>query len=281
MDTTYDGDGRPVKDNKFDRECYDADFPAECTASWFDYDPAYYPYSSVTGQKNTTIIYGFNAGQDVYMGGTKIAFYTNYEDANSRLFTVTNPVTGNSVRVESDGSLPSGDSYRAELAGLGTSVPLTPPENFPPILNYENGYAGDSEGGCLMDGQMHSRRMCNDDIRAGIAEECPDNNCGPRLIGGRYTLPYGVGGSGWLTGTRTCVTIDGKTECTNDFVEPTDDGFHGGIPKRGYRAWGLPFLSVPSYDKIDSRASKLLSNTFGIKLDHRTIPGRFIAERFS
>ncbi len=121
--TTFDGDGRPVKEDNQERDCETAEKVEDCTGEWWG-EPFYYLYSSVTGQKITTVQLGLNAGQNVYLGGTKIAYYTNFEDANYRLFTVTDPVTGSWVRLESDGSVPSADSYRAELAGLGTSVPL-------------------------------------------------------------------------------------------------------------------------------------------------------------
>ncbi len=169
VDTTFDGDGRPVKEQKFDRECDDAEFPGECTVGWFDFGAVYYLYSSVTGQKITETVDGENGIQHVYLGSTKIATGTVYESSLHRLFTETDPVTGSWVYVESTGSVPNGDSYRTELAGLNTSVPLTAPENFPPITNYETGYPGDAEYGCMIDGFMQSDRgPCNELVRAGI-----------------------------------------------------------------------------------------------------------------
>lgn len=106
----------------------------------------YHLVSSVTGQKITDVQIGLNAGQAVYLGGTKIAFDTNYENADYRTFTLTDPISGSTAPMGSDGTVYL--SSRTELGALGTSVPLFEPPAFPPMLDFENGYAGDSEYGC-------------------------------------------------------------------------------------------------------------------------------------
>ncbi|MBP9664332.1 MAG: hypothetical protein KBD94_06885 [Pyrinomonadaceae bacterium] len=263
VDTTYDGDGRPVKEQKFDRECDDAEFPGECTVGWFDFGAVYYLYSSVTGQKITDMGNGLNGGQHVYMGGTKIAYYSNYENGNYRLFTETDPVTGSWVYVESPGSVPNGDSYRAELAGLGTSVPLTAPESFPPILNYDAGYVGDAEFGCTDEWDdrvpctvalmLANRGERNKDKKPPLGPELPD---------------YFIGADNKRQGYRGLRKVSYYTGYNwADGGEPINGDMWILDPSRN--RGGDCDLQVPTFDQLGtvnyggSAALSLLNNTYG------------------
>ena len=150
---TYDGDGRAVKIrsvNDIDR--YDS--------------PWYYIYSSVTGQKITDIINDYRVATHVYMGGSMIA--EEYGDDNEEdfaVFNLTDPVTGSVRKINPDGTIgPDNDDggiypSRTEMAGLGTTVPLTAPQAYP-LPPRRGGYAGDAEMGCIIDGMGLSTGAC-------------------------------------------------------------------------------------------------------------------------
>jgi len=146
-DTAFDGDGRAVMENKRERMCDLAESPEECEGTWVGY-PVHYLISSVTGQKINTMYDGENSEKHVYMGGTNIAREVPEGETVHRSFTTTDPVTGSTAEMGSDGTV--SQSGRTELAALGTAIPLTePPRSLPPPSNYENGHVGDSEYGCV------------------------------------------------------------------------------------------------------------------------------------
>src|ERR1043166_5588519 len=152
-DSTYDGDGRLVKKYVFDEN------PEE---TW------YYLYSSVTGQKITDLQLGDGSGFDstdyVYMGDTVID--ESHDSQGS--FKVTDPVTGSTQRMESDGSVSNDELSRTEMAGFDTSVPLPAPDSYPPPPHHA-GDPGDAEFGCITywNGMEVKRRACTHAQLAG------------------------------------------------------------------------------------------------------------------
>lgn len=140
---SFDGDGRLVKDDNYFRDCGVAEEPDECTGEWLG-GATHYLVSSVTGQKITMVGDGENGGQSVFLGATKVAAYF---ESNQPNFTLTDPITGSTAPMGSDGTVH--DHVRTELAAFGTAVPLYAPPSFPGGEVFEGtGNPGDSEWGC-------------------------------------------------------------------------------------------------------------------------------------
>jgi YD repeat-containing protein len=155
VQTTYDGDGHPAK-----RTDLNQSYIGYVWGEWGAYNNWYYIYSSVTGQKIADFCPSglYNGGHSVYMGGTVIWDDTYQGPKQDDLaddyyaigFKVTDPISGSTQEMNSDGSVPTGTpDARNELAGLGTSVPAAAPTPYPPNY-YRGAYAGGSED-CQID----------------------------------------------------------------------------------------------------------------------------------
>ena len=144
-ETTFDGDGRSVKQAKLSQL-----FSGGAWGNWFAHTIDRYIYSSVTGQKVTSLdSYGAHYRTHVYLGSARIADELN----GGRLFNVTDPHSGSTRETDATGATFPGDEEetRNELAGLATSVPHTQPVTMPPPNYARGGYVGSAEGNCIDD----------------------------------------------------------------------------------------------------------------------------------
>ncbi|MFN0277496.1 MAG: hypothetical protein ACKVRN_02725 [Pyrinomonadaceae bacterium] len=139
-DISFDGDGRAVKKRSIDNEGL---------INW------YYIYSSVTGQKITSMLdEGAYDGTSVYMGKTVIHDTGLYEGTilQANGLRVTDPISGSTQEILPDGTVPHPSPYpysRNELAGLGTSVPTETLESYPLPEYGQGGNPGSAASGCL------------------------------------------------------------------------------------------------------------------------------------
>ena len=140
-ETTFDGDGRPVKICELTQSA-----TGGVWGSWYS-SAEYSIYSSVTGQKVTSVSgYGAHYRTHVYLGTARIA-----DERNGDVwFNVTDPLSGSTRETDGTGAVPLGDEQetRNELAQLGTSVSITNPITMPPPNYEQGGYVGSAEAGC-------------------------------------------------------------------------------------------------------------------------------------
>ena len=127
----------------------------------------------MTGQKITDIKSdGTYDGHRVYMGDTVIndntfqGPYAGSPDAYTAIgFKVTDPVSGSTQEMNSDGAVPSPSPYphaRNELVGLGTSIPAVAPTPYAPNYLGRGGHAGDAGSGCAWDGTPMKCELISD-----------------------------------------------------------------------------------------------------------------------
>ena len=210
-ETAHDGDGRSVVRTEFQKQ--------KTGGVWQEWNldqAELHLWSSVTGQK----MFDGTATQ-VYLGGTVIA---KIESETTMTFHLTDPVTGSSFKLLQDGSLPLNETIpsHVELAGLGTSVPLTEPTAYPMPESFPNvGYPGDAEGGCFLDGfQQSSCKKAMWFVGHGLADIVMDPDYAGLLLGrmGIRTSRMPI-----IKKFRTTITVyDDEDE--NDTSENSNDG---------------------------------------------------------
>lgn len=161
-ETVFDGDGRAAKSSDITR--YKT---SGVWGSWFTDTFRYQLYSSVTGQMVTEVSSnGGHSQTSVYLGNSKIA-----DERNGGLrFTLTDIVSGSSRETDADGAIPpyeESNQSRVELAGLGTSLPLSTPTSMPAPNYKKGGSLANPEGGCSIDGgPLIGPGMCGRILRA-------------------------------------------------------------------------------------------------------------------
>jgi YD repeat-containing protein len=159
---TYDGDGRSVKRLKRHRQ------RIQGTEPW-NYEAEYQIYSSVTGQKITTLD---NTGKKsvtlVYMGSSVIAEQKVLMDGSVNLiaFKHTAPVTGNIEETELSGEISTYAHGKSNFGALGAVIPPEDEEEVE-MPNYQSGgHTKNPEHGCTIDGMPISCNRAKDLLRA-------------------------------------------------------------------------------------------------------------------
>jgi hypothetical protein len=150
---TFDGDDRTAKRDKRQR------IYASPPTGWY-YEPEYYIYSSVTGQKITDLDqYGQKLKTNVFMGSAVI-----YGDS----FMTTDPITGSNMTTDLAGAIPQYDAGRVELEALGAIVPTQEPEIQEPPHSYGKGGSifNPEFGSCAIDGSLQPTCRDADQILA-------------------------------------------------------------------------------------------------------------------
>ncbi len=202
---TFDGDGRSVKKLKRSRD-------RNITSNWTE-ETEYSIFSTVLGSVITTAdTTGKKTKTNVYMGTSLVAEQTIYQNTPTIIFKNYDPVTNSLMETDSDGvkGTVTETGGHVELEALGAWVNAPEEEVVTPTGNYKNyGSIDQPEFGCTVDGSARSCSEVFEMLGKGIAVQCPDNNCGPRLVENKLgirklTMPFSVSGNvgGWPLPTK-------------------------------------------------------------------------------
>lgn len=180
---TFDGNGRAAKRLNRNRSRYGGN------QTWI-YTPEYTIFSSVTGQKITTLTeMGGKSATYIYMGGSIIATQGPGNGANNSNvnFQFSDPITGSEIT-----NNVSGQTWdRKDNGALGIVVPPEEPEIMP-MPNYkQGGSVANPETGCQLDYAPISCNLLTSAIRHFNVKDIIDTTRGSGVINFRlleYTL---------------------------------------------------------------------------------------------
>jgi YD repeat-containing protein len=226
----FDGDGHRVKTVDVRSEFDDMGGPTGQTTT----ETRYEIRSSVLGGQLMTEVDGTTKQKQrtlLYLNGVVMGWQERYYNGTQGIRWEHRDVHNGSYRMTGEGGYMNTD-YSAELDPTNTNAGLTAPASTRPrwwevkemfARSYPSFGDGDGGGTCIADGMA---RPCGEVLFMmgnGLAEQCPYNNCGPRVMqdrqGREYLIPLsrdpGTGRLGynprqWGYGTPPTLKFPGK-----------------------------------------------------------------------
>jgi YD repeat-containing protein len=266
IDAFYDGDGQQVK--RVETKQVNSQPPTSGST--------YYLRSSVLGGQVVTEYDAQGARQKSYVYGAGALIASSSNGTLSWLYN--NPVTGNGVETNQQGSITASTHVDPEGVETGATDPAAnqgeppPPQPLPHAGAYA-AYLPHSLGGsgnCSVDGMEIGCGFASSLLEGGAAEQCPDNDCGPRSV--TVNITYKDGSR--ISFTGFAIIPNGNYVWTGDAARAAVFGWNAANLVYGDNfdimvkaSIGAAWLYEQGYGRIDSR------NNFAEPQRPRTVIG--------